>query len=296
MTLHMATISRARGSRWLLAACLALCSMCHAAGAEEPASETGAEAALANPQLDGDEIYRRVLDNRFDSYEEQLRMVSGDAAGNQQSVDLTLKYLNLEGTSKKILSKSIAKYEAPQDVRHLGYLVINKRKGNDDQFVYRPSARRVRRINLRGEAVAGTDFAFEDVIPQEFEDASYKRLPDARIQERDCYVVEVYPTVDADSEYTKLEVSVDQRSFVPLQTRYWDNRKVLIKELRAQADSIEHYEEEHGGVVKEVFVARQSKMAHLLLGSYTDLSRSGTRPNRKLRERDFSERELTAGR
>jgi len=275
------------------------CALVGALLALAAAPALGQEAAsepAAPSEPDGDTIYRRVLDNRFDSYEEELQMVSGDGAGNEQRVQLTLKYLSLRDQSDRILSKSIAKYEAPQDVRHLGYLVINKLEGADDQFVYRPSSRRVRRINLRGEAVAGTDFAFEDVIPQEFEDAAYRRLADVEHQGRDCHVVEVVPVEDADSEYSRLEVTVDRESYVPLRTRYWDDNGVPIKELEARPESIRRFEEKRREGPKEVYVALESRMVHLQLGSYTDLTRSGTRPDRRLRERDFSQRELTSGR
>lgn len=262
-----------------------------------PAASVSAEVdAVSFPEdgLTADEIYQRVLDNRFNSYEQSLVMESGDEGGRIQNVEIDLKYLNFRERSKKILSKTIARYNAPQDVRHLGYLVVNKEDGADDQFVYRPSSRRVRRINLRGEAVSGTDFSFEDILPQEFEDADYERLDDAVTQGRDTYAIQVTPRIAKDSEYSKFVVYVDKSSFVPLRTLYWDEEGLLIKELNAQADSIRMYEDEEDGKVKQVWMTHESKIVHLKLDTWTTLHIGEVKANPGLKPNDFSERQLTA--
>jgi hypothetical protein len=62
-----------------------------------------------------------------------------------------------------VLSKTLVKYTHPFDLRFSGYLIVNNHQRHNDQFVYLNSSRRIRRVNLRGEAVFGTDFTFEDV-------------------------------------------------------------------------------------------------------------------------------------
>lgn len=247
-------------------------------------------------RLTGDEIYRRVLDNRFRAYEQKLRMKSGDRSGLAQSTLMEVKYLSFKGKSEKILSKTIAKYQEPQDVRHLGYLVVNKREGADDQFVYRPSSRRVRRVNLRGEAIFGTDFSFEDIIPQEFEDATYRRLPNERVGELDCFSVEVTPTEAAESEYARFVVHVHKQYFVPLRTLYWDEREVHTKVLTADVDTLTKYEVEEAGETKTVWIAHESRIENLKFESFTELDVLEFKANPRLRPRDFSERQLTSSR
>ena len=134
-----------------LAAALALASASGANEPQEPAVAVPAPAEAVDPadSLSGEEIYDLVLSNRFQSYDQSLQMTSGDRGGNFEVVKMEVKYKSFRKKDKKILSKSIALYKAPQDVRHMGYLVVNKKTGKDDQFVYRPSSRRVRRVNLR---------------------------------------------------------------------------------------------------------------------------------------------------
>ncbi len=248
--------------------------------------------------LSGDELYQRVLDNRFDAYTQELHLVSGDSAGHFSQVEIAMRYKNFREKSKRVLSKTMAKYEAPPDVRHLGYLVINKASGPDDQFVYRPSSRKVRRVNVRGEAVAGTDFSFEDVVPPEFEDGSHFRMPDDRVGDVPVYVVTVVPHAETESEYSKLLISVEKEHFVPIRTVYWDNKRVLIKQLDADTDSLEGFEgvDRTNGDPKTIWIARRARMTQKKSGHYSTLDIRHFEANPKLRERDFSQRELTASR
>jgi hypothetical protein len=246
--------------------------------------------------LTGDEIYRRVLDNRFEAYEQTLGMASGDRSGQSQETRLQMKYMSFKKKGGKVLSKTIAKYHEPQDVRHLGYLIVNKKEGADDQFVYRPSSRRVRRVNLRGEAVFGTDFSFEDIIPQEFEDATYRRLPDVQVGDIDCFSVEVTPTEAAESEYSKFVVHVHKAHSLPIETFYWDDRDVHTKVLTADPETITRYEVMEEGATKQVWIAKRSKIVNVKFESFTELDVLEFEANPKLRPKDFSERKLTASR
>lgn len=301
--------SNAAGSTLLLAALLIAAParasepVAPEAAPEVEAAESSAAGAVGSAEsadphaaLTGDEIYQRVLDNRFDAYEQTLQMKSGDRSGQAQETRLHMKYKSFRDASDTILSKTIAKYFEPQDVRHLGYLVVNKKEGADDQFVYRPSARRVRRVNLRGEAVFGTDFSFEDIIPQEYEDATYRRLPDERVGEIDCFTVEVTPTADAESEYSKFVVRVHKQNYVPIVTRYWDEHDVHSKTLTADPATMTRYEVNGKRDAKEVWIAKRSKIVNLKFESFTELDVVEFEANPSLKAKDFSERKLTASR
>lgn len=282
-----------------LSAPLALASTDEVAANEAEAAVPVVESADAAEadvdQLSGEAVYDAVLDNRFDSFDQSLEMISGDRGGNIETVEMDVKYKSFREDKKKFFSKTIALYQAPPDVRYMGYLIINKRKGADDQFVYRPSARRVRRVNLRGESVVGTDFSLEDIIPRELEDASYDRLPDESLNGREVYVVEVRPMEDANSEYSKFVTYVDKTSFVTLRNRYWDSHGVLFKELTSDVDSITRYDGDEKAGAKTVWVATESKIVNLQLESYTTLTIKRLVANPKLGNRDFTERKLAQG-
>jgi hypothetical protein len=248
--------------------------------------------------LSGDAIYQRVLDNRFDAFFQKLAMRSGDEGGNFQIVEMHMKYKRYDPKKKGILSKTIAKYTEPQDVRHLGYLVINKESGQDDQFVYRPSSRKVRRVNVRGESIAGTDLAFEDIVPPEFEDGTHHRMPDEEVNGMDTFVIAMIPKISTESEYAKVLFYVEKERFVPIRTRYWDNKRVLIKRMDADASSLTRYEnvENLDGPSRTVWIAKKSEMKNLKSGSFTRLEIEELKADPNLRDRDFSQRQLTSSR
>jgi hypothetical protein len=188
--------------------------------------------------------------------------------------------------SRGVLSKTFIQYTHPFDLRHAGYLVIQNEGRANDQFVYLPAQRRTARVNLRSEAIFGTDFSFEDVIPGEIEKASYTRKDDASIDDERVYVVEAVPRSELESEYSKFVFYVDAEHFVPLRTRYWDMAGVEIKELRASRDDIRRF--------GDVSIPMKLTMRHLLLESHTTLEVQELEPNPKIPASAFEVRRLEA--
>lgn len=234
-----------------------------AAGLAAPAAAVEDAAPLS-----GRAIYDRLLANRFDAYEQDARLVSGDRARNEQESRMTVmwkSFRDADGEPRKgALSKTLIRYTHPFDLRFSGYLIIHNRDRVDDQFVYLASRRRVRRVNLRGEPVLGSDFSFEDVVPREIENADYRRLADEVVDGRPCYVVEVQPKPGAQSEYSRFQSWIDRERWVALRTVYWDTAGVQSKELTSPAAQVQAFD--------GVWVPMRTEMRNLLTGGYTILS------------------------
>jgi hypothetical protein len=252
------------------------------------ATQTTPGTAGLDPDLDGRAIYARVLENRFATFTQESRLASGDRAGRVQETRLEMVFKDFRDAeklpSRGVVSKTLLRYTHPFDLRHSGYLVIQNHARANDQFLYLSARRKTMRVNLRGEAVFGTDFSFEDVIPRELEDATYERLPDGTADGRAAYVVEAHPTERFDSEYSKFVFYVDPETFVPLRTRYWDQMEIEVKELVAPRESVQDF----GGV----FVPMVLTMRNLVLESYTTLQVTNFVPNPKLPESIFEVRRL----
>jgi len=256
------------------------------AGGPAAAVEDAEPSTLAGPT--GREIYDRLLANRFDAYQQQARLVSGDRAGNEQESRMTVLWKSFrdeQGEPRKgALSKTKIRYTHPFDLRFSGYLLINNRDRPDDQFVYLNSRRRIRRVNLRGEPVLGSDFSFEDVVPRELEDAEYRRLPDERLDGRDCYVVEVTPKAGTESEYSRFRSWVDREWSVALQTHYWDTAGVQVKELRAPAAEVKE--------IDGIRVPMRTEMRSLQTGGYTILQIDDLAGDLPVDDNEFDPRRL----
>jgi hypothetical protein len=254
------------------------------AGAEPAAPRVGKDDA----SLSGRDVYQCVVDNRFRSYVQDARLISGDRGAATQESRLRMTWSSFRDAQDQpvngVLSKTIVRYTDPFDLRYSGYLVVNNDDRPNDQFVYLNARRQVRRVNLREEAVFGTDFTFEDIVPHEVEDGDYRRLPDQDLAGRRVYVVEVVPKPEEDSEYSRFVIHVDKQSCVPLLTRYWDLKGVEVKQLDVVADKIREVDGVHWPM--------ELTMRSLQLESFTKLVVEKLVPNPAIERRDFDLRRL----
>jgi hypothetical protein len=269
----------------------------HGAVAQAPAPpDAGTAAATDAPPVDpkrlsGRDIYARVLENRFQTFVQHVRVVSSDRGGREQASELDMWFMSFRDArgaprSGTLLSKSRVQYTAPFDIRHSGYLVIHHLERPDDQFVYRSSERKVRRVSLRGESVFGSDFSLEDVIPRELEDARYERLEDTEHAGRPCFWVRAVPIDPDTSAYSRFDIKVDRERFVPLHTLYWDDRGIAIKALSADVDSVEQ--------IRGVWIVKRSRMVNLLTESSTRLEVVEIQPNVHIDRAQFDLRKLAS--
>jgi len=238
----------------------------------------------ADAHLSGRDIYDRVLENRFTSVVQDATLSSGDRAGREQVTKLRMHwkdYRDGNGDAPRgILSKALVRYSHPFDIRHSGYLIIHNLDRRNDQFVYFPQRRKVLRVNLRTEAIFGTDFSFEDVVPREAQDATYRRLEDEYLDDVPVFVVEALPTPIADSEYSRFLMYIEKARYVPLRVRYWDEAGVEVKEMRADRESI--------SLFADVWVPMRVTMRHLLHESSTSLEVTHLEPNPDLPRATFA--------
>jgi len=244
-------------------------------------------AAASTKALDGRAIYERVVANRYDSFMQRSDLISGDRAGNEQRTRLDMWYQTFRGEDGEpldgvVASKTSVRYTHPFDLRHTGYLVIQNQNRPNDQFVYRGSQRRIQRVNLRKEAVFGTDFSFEDLVPHEIEDADYARDDDALLDGKKVYVVTAVPKPFANSEYSKFQSYIDPERWVPMRVRYWDESGVEVKELVSSELELRD----------RIWVPMQSRMRNLRGRTWTELRVQKIEPNIDIERHMFDLRRL----
>jgi hypothetical protein len=238
--------------------------------------------------LTGRDIYERVIDNRFRSFTQVSRLISADRRGRTQESRFRMKWQDLRNGDGSpddgVLTRTMVRYTHPFDLRHSGYLILINEGRSPDQFVYYPSRRRVVRVSLRNEAIYGTDFSFEDVVPREAGDYRYRRLSDEEFRGVDVYVVELFPEEIASSEYSQIRVFVDQQRNVVLRARYWDEAGVEVKEFRAPPELVREYD--------GVYLPTRAVMKHLLNDSATTLVIDELEANPPFDEETFNLRRL----
>ena len=226
---------------------------------KSPAAAEVEDAIPEGGSLTGREIYERFLENKFKESFQDLHVESRDPGGNAQTTRFAISlqdHRTEEGEpTEGVNAKMLVRVSDPFDMRHTAYLMIAKEPGPDDEFAYRPSPRRVQRVDLKNTSLLGTDFTFNDIAFQNIEDADYVRHPDEVIDGREVYVVEANVKETVDVEYHKTMSYLEKEHYIPLRTRYWDDHGVEVKEMKAPAAKIRQF--------GDTWVATESTMTDL---------------------------------
>lgn len=119
----------------------------------------------------------------------------------------------------------------PADQKDTRLLTWSHRDKEDDQWLYLPSIKRVKRISARGRtgSFIGSEFSYEDLVNVWWLDKfKYKYVRDQKVGPRDTWVVERYPR-DPDSGYSKQQVWIDKEYLTALRIDFYDRKGQLLK-------------------------------------------------------------------
>lgn len=128
--------------------------------------------------------------------------------------------------------KGLTVFDQPRDVKGTAFLNYSHPTEPDDQWLYLPALKRVKRIASRNKSgpFMGSEFAYEDLTSFEIEKYRYAYLKEEVLNDVNCFVVEQYP-LDDFSGYKRLVVWVDQQHYRPFKVEYFDKKNSLLKSL-----------------------------------------------------------------
>lgn len=135
--------------------------------------------------------------------------------------------------------KSLTVFNKPKDVKGTAFLSYSHAVGPDDQWLYLPSLKRVKRIasNNKSGPFMGSEFSFEDLSSFEINKYTYNYLGDEKLNDRngelDTFKVEQVPT-DKASGYSKRIVWIDKDEYRIVKVEFYDRKKSLLKTLSYQ--------------------------------------------------------------
>lgn len=160
--------------------------------------------------------------------EAKMTMILRDKGGNETDRKVRVKSLEVEGDGDKGLSI----FDEPRDVEGTAFLTYSHIEGNDDQWLYLPALKRVKRISSSNKSGPwmGSEFAYEDLSSFEVEKYDYKFLREDEIEGEKVYVVESYPTYD-NSGYSKTITWVDQAHFRVHRIEFFDEKDDALKTM-----------------------------------------------------------------
>ncbi len=183
----------------------------------------------ATPEQKGVEIAKKMeaANNGFKGEESQMEMVLIDAYGAQTK--RVMKGLVREVEEDGDMSISI--FQNPKDVKGTKMLTHSHKGDNDDQWLYLPTVRRVKRISSsnKSSSFMGSEFSYEDLGSQEIEKYNFKWMKDVDLGPKigKGWVIERIPKTN--SGYTRMVMTVAQKYMNPVKVEYYDRKKELLK-------------------------------------------------------------------
>ena len=202
----------------------------------------GGQLQASTLQEQGFEIAARSdrSDRGFGDSEVGLKMILRNRAGKETTRELSLRTLEIPDES--VGDKSMIVFNTPADIDGTTLLSYAKILEPDDQWLYLPALKRVKRIssvNKSGPFV-GSEFAFEDFTSLELNKYDYTYLRSEPCGDLQCDVIERTPRYEH-SGYTRQVTWVDQEVFQVRRVEFYDRRGDLLKTLQ-----LEDYREYEG--------------------------------------------------
>ncbi len=139
----------------------------------------------------------------------------------------------MDGLSKeeKDVTKSLLEFQKPADVKGTKLLTWSfEEEGKDDnQWLYLPSIRRVKKINskTRGSSFMGSEFSYADLTSQAIEKYNYKFIKDAKMGKQDIWIIERTPKEKG--SYKKVVLYISKSMLTALKSDYYNRRDELFK-------------------------------------------------------------------
>ena len=161
----------------------------------------------------------------------ELRMVLRNRAGHESV--RALRLYSMEVAAEGFGDRSIVVFDSPRDIDGTALLSHTKVLRPDDQWLYLPALKRVKRISSKNKSgpFVGSEFAYEDLLSQEVDKYDYRWLRDNEsCGELTCFVVERIPLYE-NSGYTRQIVWWDSDHYRPQKIEFYDRKGALLKTL-----------------------------------------------------------------
>ncbi|MGR9044119.1 MAG: outer membrane lipoprotein-sorting protein [Gammaproteobacteria bacterium] len=181
-----------------------------------------------SPEQMGRDIFV-TIDKRetgFGDTQADVKMILKNRNGDESIRLLKIKTLEVIGDG----DKSLTIFDSPRDVKGTAFLSFTHALTPDDQWLYLPALKRVKRISSANKSgpFLGSEYAFEDLTSNEIEKYNYNHLRDEKLDEVDTFVVELIPRYEY-SGYTRQVAWVEKERYLVLKIEYYDRKNALLK-------------------------------------------------------------------
>ena len=167
-------------------------------------------------------------DQGWSDQETTTKMILRNSQGAESIREMRGKALEVEADG----DKSLIIFDTPRDVKGTAFLSFTHTLKADEQWLYLPALKRVKRISSSNKSgpFMGSEFAYEDISSQEVAKYKYKFIKNDKFNGRDVFIIERIPQYKK-SGYTKQISWLDKEMYQPLKIEFYDRKKSLLKTL-----------------------------------------------------------------
>jgi hypothetical protein len=196
----------------------------------------GAAAAGSQPLTDPREIMQRV-DARPRGRDQKARAIWRlvSKSGDERVRETRTFWRDARGDGAGLHSQRLLVFVTPPDVKDTAFLIWNQLDParDDDQWIYLPGLRKVRRIAVgdRGTSFVGTDFAYDDLVERQVDEDGHVLLRSVEHEGALHHLIEATPKRPA--PYAKRIVWVRDGDFTTPRIEFVDPAGTVTKTLEA---------------------------------------------------------------
>ncbi len=181
---------------------------------------SGCLGLLSSPALalTGDEILAKVdrAINAPKDMKAEIKMTIKNRDGNTEERKMKIFW---KGSQKKLFT-----FLAPAYLKGVGFLVID----DDTLYLYSPAFGKARRIlsQVKNENFMGTDFSYNDLS-----ESKLSKKYSAVLDRSNCeaYVLTCTSRPGADTDYSRMAMFVNRKSFIPFRVEIYNKAGKLFK-------------------------------------------------------------------
>ena len=164
----------------------------------------------------------------FGNFTASLTMTLRNKRGQESKREVRLKVIEVEEDG----DRSMFVFDRPRDVKGTAFLVHAHKNDPDDQWLYLPALKRVKRISSSNQSGSfmGSEFSYEDMGTVEIEKFTHRFLRDEACGDLECAVLERVPN-SRDSGYSRQLVWLDREELRTMQIQFFDRRDAHLKTM-----------------------------------------------------------------
>jgi len=168
-------------------------------------------------------------DNRDQGWQDssaELLMTLRNKKGRESIREIRVKNLEVIGDG----DKGLTVFDQPRDVKGTAFLTYSHALVPDEQWIFLPALKRVKRISSSNKSgpFMGSEFAYEDISSFEVDKYSYLYLRDEVLDGQDCFVLETRPLYKH-SGYTRSILWIDKDEYRLQKIDFYDRKDSLLK-------------------------------------------------------------------